>query len=182
MSAVSVQLAAVLQGNAGLLGHEGDLFGLGVEFAVLAVCMVIQDLVAQDAALKDLLAVLFLDTDQLDDLVAFLDTDQGAQLTDALTAGALDTDGMGVGVVGLEFHGYIGIIPGDIHHFVVDLLGTGGNTAGTGADQNAAGIIINGGLGGSAQLLQGFSSLNFQFPSPLSFSTSSTTDSGVIRG
>ena len=179
---LGVQLAAVFQGNTGLLGDEGDLVGAGVVDPVLAVGHALDGLVAENAALKQLLAVVQAHLDALDDLVALLDPDQGAQLADALTAGALDAHRVLAFGMMAEFHGDVGAVPGDFQEFFIDLLGAGGDTAGAGADQNPTFAILDGLPGRGAERLQGLSRFDSHTPSPLSLSISSSTASGVIRG
>ena len=180
---LGVEAAAVLQNDAGLLGDEGDLLGLDVSGLALVVQQPLDDLVAQDTLLKDLLAVLGLHLDILDGFSVLLDADQGAQLTEALAAGLLDADYLLVVVTaaGGEHELHAGGVLDDILKDLMDLVGAGGDTAGAGADQNTAAVAIDLRAGSFRSPDQFFSSFNHQ-PLPLSSAMTASAFSGVMEG
>ena len=76
----------------------------------------------------------------LNDLVALLNPDQGAKFTEALTAGFLDTNRslLMMAAAGREHQLHAGGFSHQIFKNFMNSVGTGGNTAGTGANQNPA--------------------------------------------
>ena len=178
-----IELAAVFQNDSGLLGNEWDLVGRYISLVALFVKEPFQCLVTQDALFKNLCAVVGLHLDVLGHLIALLDPNQGAQLAEALAAGFLNANQLFVlgFIVGSELQFHIG---GFLHQGLenfVNLVGTGGNTAGTGADQDTAVITIQVRKSSLAHLNQLFNVLNHQ-PLPLNSAINASAFSGVMEG
>ena len=178
-----IDLAAVFQNDSGLLGNEGDLVGRYVGLVALLVKEPLQNLVSQNALFKNLGTVVGLNLDVLGHLIALLDPHQGAQLAEALAAGLLDTNQLLVlgFIVGSKLQLDIG---GFLHQGpenFMNLIGTGGNTAGAGADQDTAVITIQVRKSSLAHLNQLFNVLNHQ-PLPLNSAINASAFSGVMEG
>ena len=139
--------------------------------------------IVQNALLNDLCAVLGLNLDVLDDLVTLLDTDQGAQFAEALAAGLLNADDLVVIVTaaGGEYQLDAGSLLYDLFENLMNLVGAGGDTAGTGANQDSAIIFLDCFAGRDCCLSQFFRSLNHQ-PLPLNSAMSAIAFSGVMEG
>ena len=137
---------------------------------------------AQNGLFIDFLAVLRLDLHVLDHLVAFLDTHQRAKLTEALAAGLFHADiGPVMVIMGREDQIDFRVIRNQIFQQLVDLIRTGGNTAGTGANQHAAIVAVqfrNGFFPFTGQI---FNILDHQ-PLPLNSAISARAFSGVMAG
>ena len=178
-----IELAAVFQNDTGLLGDEGDLIGLNILLLALLVQQTLDDLITADALLKNLSAVIGLHLNILDDLVTLLDTDQGAQFTEALAAGLLNADDLLVIVTaaGGEYQLHIGSSLHDLLENFMDLIGAGGDTAGTGANQNPAIVLLDLRAGRFCRPDQFFSSFHHQ-PLPLSSAMTASAFSGVMEG
>ena len=104
----------------------------------------LDDLVPHYGLFDNFFAVLGLDLNVLDDLVTLLNTDQGAQFAEALAAGLLNANSVlfVMAAARRKYQFYAGGLFYQIFKDLMDLIGTGGNTAGAGANQDPAIIGI----------------------------------------
>ena len=142
---LGVELAAVFQNNPGLLGNKGNFLRLDVGHLVLLVEQPLNDLVADDALFQNFLAVVRLNLDILNDPAVLLNPHQGAQLAEALAAGFLYAYRLALMLTAAGGEYQLHAL-GLIHQFaekLVNSMGAGGNTAGTGANQDPAVIVFD---------------------------------------
>ena len=128
-----------------MLGNKGNFLRLDVGHLVLLVEQPLNDLVADDALFQDLLAVVRLNLDILNDPAVLLNPHQGAQLAEALAAGFLYAYRLALmlAAAGGEYQLHaLGLIH-QLAEKLVNSMGAGGNTAGAGANQNPAVIVLD---------------------------------------
>ena len=135
LNVLGVARTAVFKHDAVLLFVEGDVLLTRIGHAVEVVGQAVDHLAAEDGSLDDLVAVLGLDVDVHD--AHRLDMHERAHLAEAVAAAHLDVEALLLVVV---------VVQADVDlqtaafallaEVVVDMHGTAGDAAGTGADQD----------------------------------------------
>ena len=110
---------------------------MGTRLVVIAVEKPLYRLSQKYSALYNLAAVLRLHMHVL--IIIRLYSHQRAQFTKSLAPGFYHAQ---MRDILLHFHLYAVNIFTEFYHFVVNFLGAGGHTSGTGTDKHAAGIVV----------------------------------------
>ena len=136
-----VKSAAVFQHDTCLFCNERDLIRLYIGLFLFLVEKSVHKTVTHNGMVKYFLAVIRLNLYVLHHFVALLDTHQGTEFTESLASCPLDAH-MLFFIMGCKFNGDIGGIPNDLHHLLIDFLGTRSNTSCTGTDKDPASIRL----------------------------------------